>query len=304
MRWWVQLPQAGGVAGRKNVRLYAALAEELGFTGGWVGDHIVIPEDYTSQYPYGAAHPVAADRPFLEAYTTLSYVAGRTERLRLAVTVAIAPYRHPLTHAKIIATLDELSGGRVEVGLGAGWLREEFVALGADYAARNTLTDQALEVMRRLWTGEPVTSHDQGLDLEGVRCLPRPVQYPHPPLWLGGSSPRALERIVNTGAGWLGPDLPLDDFVATIHKLLHATASGVATPPVSAKLWLIEDNSPPSNSLTVSTANRRSLDLVDYLDAVGVTDIRLDLSQLPPRDRPGALTRLSRQLDERGGGHA
>lgn len=301
MRWWVQLPQAGGVAGRRNVRLYAALAEELGFTGGWVGDHIVIPEGYTSQYPYGTAHPVAADRPFLEAYTTLAYVAGRTERLRLAVTVAIAPYRHPLTHAKIIATLDELSDGRVEVALGAGWLREEFAALGVDYAARNRLTDRNLEVMRRLWTGDPVTYHDHGLDLDGVRCLPRPVQTPHPPLWLGGSSPRAMQRIAKTGAGWLGPDLPLDEFVATTEKLLGATD---ATPPVSAKLWLVEEAALPSNSLTVSTANTRSLDLVDHLDAVGVTDIRIDLSQLSPRDRPGALTRLSRQLGERWGGHA
>lgn len=302
-RLWAQLPQAGGVASASNVRLYAAAAEELGFTGVWVGDHIVIPEGYTSQYPYGARHPVAADRPFLEAYTTLAYVAGRTERLRLAVTVAIAGYRHPVTQAKIVATLDELSGGRIEVALGSGWLREEFEALGADFATRHPVTDESIEVMRRLWSGEPVTYHSERLSLDRVRCLPVPVQRPHPPLWLGGSSTRAFDRIVNSGAGWLGPDLPSDEFTAMARKLRDRTA-GRGTVPVSAKLWVTEGSEIPAGTLALSTRNPRSLDLVDALTSVGVTDIRLDLSRLPARDRIGALTRLSRQLDDCWGGHA
>jgi alkanesulfonate monooxygenase SsuD/methylene tetrahydromethanopterin reductase-like flavin-dependent oxidoreductase (luciferase family) len=141
MRLWMQLPQGGWVASRENVRVYAMLAEELGFHGLWVGDHIVIPPGYESRYPYAATHPVPADRPFLEAYTTLAYVAGVTQRVRIAVTAAVTPYRHPLLHAKVAATLDHLSGGRLEIALGVGWLREEFDALGADFAHRGAVTD-------------------------------------------------------------------------------------------------------------------------------------------------------------------
>lgn len=305
IRLWVQLPQAGGVATPSNVRLYAALAEELGFTGGWVGDHIVIPPDYTSRYPYGARHPVAPDRPFLEAYTTLAYLAGHTTKLRFAVTVAIAGYRHPVTHAKIVSTLDALSEGRIEVALGYGWLREEFAALGVDFGARHALADETIKVMRELWTGEPVTYRSERMTLDGVRCLPRPVQRPHPPLWLGGAAPRAFDRIVANRAGWLGPDLPVHEFLALTRKLGERLPDGRgAAVPVSAKLWVTEDREVPADELTVSTRRSDSLRLFDTLAFEGVTDLRFDLSRLPARDRPGALTRLARQLDETWGSHA
>jgi probable F420-dependent oxidoreductase len=156
LSFWVQLPQAGGVASARNIRAFAGLAEELGYTGVWLGDHIALPDDYVSQYPYGDAHPVSSNRPFLEALTTLAYVAGLTHRVRLATAVLVAPYRHPLLQAKQIATLDALSGGRLEVGFGAGWLAEEFEALDVRFEDRQSLTDETIEVMKQLWTGETV----------------------------------------------------------------------------------------------------------------------------------------------------
>lgn len=302
MRYWLQLPQGGWVANRENVRLYALLAEELGFHGVWLGDHIVIPVDYASQYPYGELHPVPADRPFLEAYTTLAYVAGMTRRVRLAITVAIAPYRHPLYHAKVAATLDVLSGGRLEIAVGTGWLKEEFDALGADYARRGRVTDEYLDVMHRLWTGEPVAFHGETVSFDTVQCLPRPSQRPHPPLWIGGAGARAFARMQRLNAGWLGPDLPVREY---LNKLEQFTESCMqmdgSRPSVSAKVWLEPPQSRQDDSLSVGVTGKTNLALFERLARAGTTEIRIDLSRLPSRERPAHIHALSRALRQGGG---
>lgn len=292
LRFWVQLPQAGGVAARRNVRAYALLAEELGFTGVWLGDHIVLPDTYASQYPYGDAHPVAADRPFLEAITTLAYVAGATDRVRLAIAVLVAPYRHPLLQAKQIATLDALSGGRVEVGLGAGWLAEEFAALGVAYEDRQTITDETIELLLRLWTGESVNHAGRHFTLDGVRCLPTPVQKPAPPLWIGGVSNRALRRIVDSGAGWLAPAQTTEEIASTIVRL-RELADG-RPPRAAARVIVGAAGGGPKLPLDGDVA------VLHGLEAAGVTDIRLELTSLPPRERLGAIAKLGRALEETG----
>ncbi len=301
MRFWLQLPQGGWSAKRENIRLYALLAEELAFDGVWLGDHIVIPVDYASQYPYGALHPVPPDRPFLEAYTVLSYLAGLTERIRLAVTVVVAPYRHPLLHAKIGATLDHLSDGRLEIGLGTGWLREEFDALGIDFTQRHALTDEHLDVLKLLWTGEPVAYAGTVCSFDRVQCLPRPTQRPHPPLWIGGSGPKAFERMVRTGAGWLGPDLPVDDFLGKLDAFVAtATAAGNPQPRVSAKLWVESHEDRQPNVLSMGPASPTNFELLDALEAGGTTDIRIDLARLATRERPRFVIDLARALRAEG----
>jgi probable F420-dependent oxidoreductase len=301
MRYWLQLPQGGWVASRKNVRLYALLAEELGIDGVWLGDHIVIPAGYTSKYPYGDLHPVPPDRPFLEAYTTLSYIAGLAPRIRLAVTVAIAPYRHPLLHAKVAATLDTLSDGRLDIGLGSGWLREEFDALGLDYRKRHQATDETIEAMKRLWTGEPVSFSGDIISFGSVQCLPRPVQDPHPRLWIGGSGPKAFDRMVRFGAGWLGPDLPVTEFLALLGEFTARNATcGRTTPDVSAKLWIEPAAERQDDSLSLATSAPTNLDLLSKLESAGTTDIRIDLARLPSSERPAQIIALVKILRAEG----
>jgi probable F420-dependent oxidoreductase len=298
LSFWVQLPQAGGVASARNIRAYAALAEELGYTGVWLGDHIVLPDTYESQYPYGAAHPVASDRPFLEALTTLAYVAGATHRVRLATAVLVAPYRHPLLQAKQIATLDALSGGRLEIGFGAGWLAEEFEALGVSYADRQSLTDETIEVMKKLWSGKSVTHEGKHFTLNGVTCLPAPAQQPGPPLWIGGISPRALRRVVEADAGWLAPAQTADEIAALVARL-RELGDG-REPRAAAQVVVRTANIDAGNDTRPSLDPNGSPDVLAGLEQAGVTDIRLELTTLPPRERLGAIAKLARTLEDAG----
>jgi probable F420-dependent oxidoreductase len=297
MDYWLQLPQGGWSATRENVRLFALMAEELGFNGLWLGDHIVIPVDYQSQYPYGVQHPVGPDRPFLEAYTVLSYLAGMTDRVRLAVTVAIGPYRHPLLHAKVAATLDHLSCGRLEIGVGTGWLREEFDALGVDFEHRQQVTDEYLDAMQLLWTGQPVRFEGTRISFDTVQCLPAPTQQPHPPLWIGGSSRRAFDRMRRFDAGWLGPDMPVTDFVALLSGFRDSCAVlGRPAPRVSAKVWIEPPAARVPDSLSVSPTAPTNFELLALLEDSGTTDIRIDLSRLATADRAAATLALARAL--------
>lgn len=301
LKYWLQLPQGGWSASRENLRVYALLAEELGFHGVWLGDHVVIPEEYTSQYPYGDRHPVQPDRPFLEAYTTLSYIAGMTKRIRMNVTVCIVPYRHPLIHAKVAATLDYLSGGRLEIGIGTGWLREEFAALGADYENRQEVTDEYVEAMTALWSGEPVDFSGKYVSFAAVRCLPTPEQSPYPPLWVGGSSRDAFLRMERFHAGWLGPDLPVTRFLAKLKTMAEAfEAASAPFPGASAKVWVVPPDGVGDDALSISCLPAVNLELFDTLADAGTTDIRVDLSRLPTAERIHHTTAFVREMRRSG----
>jgi hypothetical protein len=198
-----------------------------------------------------------------------------------------------LLHAKTIATLDHLSDGRLEVALGSGWLKEEFDALGADFTRRGTATDESIEAMQRLWTGEPVAFHGETVAFEAVQCLPRPAQLPHPPLWIGGSGPRAFKRMERFGAGWLGPDLPVDEF---LRKLDVLKAKRTTPPAVSAKLWVEPPGERVDGALSISPEPPTNFALLAALHQAGTTDIRLDLSRVPSAERPQQIHSLARAL--------
>ena len=300
MRFWLQLPQGGWVASRQNVRLYAVLAEELGFTGVWTGDHFVIPDGYDSQYPYGGRHPVAPDRPFLEAYTELAYVAGMTDRIRLAVTLAVTPLRHPVAHAKTVATLDHLSGGRLELGLGSGWLREEFETLQVPFRGRQAITDEYIEAMRLLWTGDSVSFAGKMVSFTDLHCLPRPAQRPHPPLWIGGSGQRAFERIAHFGAGWLAPDLPLAGYLDKLADAGAGAGDGGGLSRVFGKVWVTPRADGADDSLSIGVETSADLDVLRRMATAGTTDIRLDLSRHPSRQRPQLIHALAQVLRSEG----
>jgi probable F420-dependent oxidoreductase len=219
LRVGITLPNYGPLAGAQNLVRLAQRAEALGFDSIWVADHLVMPRDTASSYPYDrrtSAPPARLDGlvEFYEPLTTLAYLAGATRRLRLGVSVYIVPYRNPVVTAKLIATLDALSGGRVIFGAGVGWLREEFRAVGADPRVRGRVTDEYLEVCRRLWRDEVASFAGAHYELPPVRSGPKPVQRPWPPIWIGGNSAAARARAVALGDGLHLIDLDRDEIVS------------------------------------------------------------------------------------------
>ena len=170
-----------------------ACAEQAGFDAAYVTDHPA-PTD-----PWLAT----GGHQTLDPFVALSFIAAATERLRLQLHVLIAAYRNPFLSAKAIASLDVLSGGRVIAGVAAGYLEGEFDALGVDFDARNEITDERIEEMKRIWSGESLGLIGRDFAASGITTLPQPVQRPHPPIWIGGNSRRAIRRAVELGDGWL-----------------------------------------------------------------------------------------------------
>ena len=183
---------------------FAQRAEALGFESIWTGDHIVLPTAGTDQYPYTAdgSFSRSADEPFLETMTLLSYVAARTKTIRIGSTVVILPYRNPIVQAKMFASLDVLTGGRVICGVGVGWLEKEFETLGVPYARRGAMSDEWLAIFKCLWTEEYPSHQGEFYSFEGIQLYPKPVQKPHIPIWVGGHTRRAIRRTVAFGDAW------------------------------------------------------------------------------------------------------
>ena len=187
-------------------RLWPRRADGLGYHSVWVGDHVVFPAQLQSKYPYHpeGRFPVDSNDNFLDPLTVLSYVAACTTTVRLGTGVLIVPYRNPVVTAKMVASMDVLSHGRVILGGGSGWLREEFEVLHAPYRQRGDQTDEYLQVMKALWTQDQARFDGRYEKFSDIVCAPKPVQKPHPPIWIGGHSKRALRRTATLGDGWYG----------------------------------------------------------------------------------------------------
>jgi probable F420-dependent oxidoreductase len=196
----------GPTASPEALRTLTQQAEALGFDAVWFGDHIVIPRQVQSVYPYAAdgASPFDPDQPFYEPLSVLNFLAGCTQRIRLGTHVLIIPNRHPVFTAKILATLDVLSGGRLMLGAGVGWMEEEFHALGVStYAERGAVTNEYLRLFKELWTKDRPQFQGKYCQVSDIGFYPKPVQKPHPPIWIGGYSTPALRRAATLGDGWM-----------------------------------------------------------------------------------------------------
>ena len=201
-----------------NAELLRAIGREVearGFESIWVAEHIVLFDDYDSSYPYAenGRFPAGGDAGMLEPFTALTYLAAVTDRVRLGTGICLVPQRNPVYTAKHVVDLDVLSGGRVDLGVGVGWLREEFEAVGAEFAQRGARCDDYLDVMRTLWCDEVSEHHGPYYDLRPCRMYPKPVQRPHPPIHVGGETDAAMRRVARHGDGWysfnrLPGDLP------------------------------------------------------------------------------------------------
>ena len=205
-----------------------AAADRLGFSSIWAPEHVVLFDEYESKYPYtdDGKLAVGRDAGVLDPFNVLAFLAAATRKVRLGTGIALVPQRNPVYTAKQVTTVDRLSNGRVDFGVGIGWLREEFDALGVPWARRGPRTEEYLEVMRRLWMDEVSSFEGEFYSLPTCRQSPKPVQSPYPPVIFGGESDAALGRVARKGDGWFGFNLTPDaaaERISTLEKMLDAT---------------------------------------------------------------------------------
>jgi probable F420-dependent oxidoreductase len=193
----------GFAATPEGAAALARVAEESGFESVWTVEHVVVPAGYESAYPYSPTGkmPGTEDNPIPDPLIWLTWVAAHSTNLRLGTGILILPQRNPVVLAKEVATLDVLSGGRVELGIGVGWLREEFDAIGIDFDARGAITDEHVAALRSLWTEEEPTFHGTWSSFEKAKCYPKPVQA-NVPIVVGGHSKAAARRAGRIGDGF------------------------------------------------------------------------------------------------------
>jgi probable F420-dependent oxidoreductase len=264
-------------------------AEALGFESLWVSDQVVIPSKLQPSYPYGTTrhYDIEANQNFFEALSVLTYLAGRTRRVLLGTSVLVLPYRQPLVVAKQWATLDALSGGRTILGVGAGFMREQFEALGMDtFDRRGAATDEAIRIFRAAWAqGAEVSFTGEVYRFQPVWFLPKPTRPGGPPIWVGGNGRRSIRRAAELGDGWHTVRIGLDELrtgVATLHELLDRNGRSAADVVISGKFRLYcpgtGPRGEPHESELTGSAELIAARLRSYRDA-GLQYLVLDPTQ-------------------------
>ena len=211
----VILPTYRRLATAENIRRAAQLSESLGFDSIWVTDHVVVP----------SASLEAFGRTFYEAVTVMSYVAGITGRVQIGAAILIVPYRHPLVLAKMLATADELSGGRVIFGAGLGWLESESKLMGVPHKRRARIADEALGAIRACWESDEPEFHGEVYDFAGFHFAPRPHGNRRLPILVGGASTAALRRAARFGDGWIGDGQTFEELEVALGQLSKELAA-------------------------------------------------------------------------------
>jgi probable F420-dependent oxidoreductase len=253
----------GALADPGTLSGIARLAEDLGYHSIFVADHVLLPRAIASKYPYSrdGGFPYDPDQDWLDPLVALGYLAGRTTTIRIGTSVTVLPIRHPIVTAKQVATADRLSGGRVIFGVGVGWMAEEFELLGASFDDRGRRMDEYLALIKALWTEKNPTFAGRYFRLSDCAMMPKPVQKPHVPVWIGGDSPAALRRAARLGDGWHSAGTSLAELPGKLSVLgaaLEAAGRDRKTFVVSAF---------PSDPFTVDVVRRFAAHGVDHLMA-------------------------------------
>lgn len=224
MKFGVMFANAGPATAPDQALVVARTAEELGFESIWTVEHVVVPAGFGSQYPYSkdGKLPGGEDVPIADPLIWLAFVAAHTERIKLATGILILPQRNPLVLAKEVATLDVLSRGRMLLGVGVGWLKEEFDALGIPFDGRGRRTDEHIEALRVAWTQDEPTFHGDLVSFDAAKSWPKPVQPGGVPIVVGGHSPAAARRAGRLGDGFFPARAELDDLGPLIGEMRKA----------------------------------------------------------------------------------
>ncbi len=221
MQFDLWVPTASPFATSELLARLGVEAEARGITTLWIGEHVVLFDNYESRYPYApdGRIPAPPGSGLLEPISTLSYLAACTSTLRLGTAMCLLPQRNPVYTAKEVSTLDWLSNGRADFGIGVGWLREEFEAVNVPWPRRGARTDEYLEVLRTLWCDDTSRYDGDQYQLPPCTMQPKPVQRPHPPIHVGGESEAALRRAARAGQGWHTFNRLPEDLAAPLRRL-------------------------------------------------------------------------------------
>ena len=297
MKWGAQLPQMGQPFDRESVMGFARAIEAAGFHSGWTSDHVCWPSRIDSKYPYtdDGSFLAASDLPWLDVIATQCFVAGCTERLRLGFSVLILPYRQPVVTAKQLATLDVLSGGRLIVGCGIGWMREEAAILGMPFDHRGARSDEQLALFETLFRDPTPRFDGRFYQLPEVGFEPKPLQNPVP-VWVGGSSAAACRRAARFGTGFHAAFEPLPR-AAGFWREVRDAARDLGRDPdeltFSMRLYLDPDGRMPA-AKSIAGSHQQMQDRVGALSEAGVSHVLLDpvVAIDDPRDRLQAQLEL------------
>jgi probable F420-dependent oxidoreductase len=235
-----QLPM---VPTREALTTFARAAEGHRMASLWVSDHVVIPYD-SSGYGRGGRFHHPPDKPYLEPVSLLAAAAMCTDHARLGASVFILGHRHPVVMAKMLATIDALSGGRLICGVGVGWWKQELEILGAPFHARGRQADEILRIFKTLWTSDDPRFEGEFFRFRDLGFAPKPVQKPHPPIWVGGDSPGAFRRVVTLGDGWHASGktpAEMRDRMARIRELAEAARRPWESITISLRFGLSEE---------------------------------------------------------------
>jgi len=258
----------------------ARAAEAAGFDSVWTAEHVVLPD------PQAPPSPAPPHTKLLDPAVALGFIAAQTRQLRLATGIIILPQRNPVVLAKELATVDRLSQGRLVFGLGAGYLKPEFQALGAPFADRGRRTDEYIEAILALWTQDKPEYKGEYVAFGGIQAQPRPVQSPHPPIVVGGNSPAGLRRAARYGNGWYGFALDLDATGRAIEGL-RAAEQRLDREPALGRLEI---------SITPPPRAKLDLDVVHRYAALGVDRLVLVNAGRSADDQVAAVERAEREL--------
>jgi len=215
------LPNQGPLATRAALTTFAREAEQRDVASLWVSDHVVFPRTATGSYP-GGRFPHPPDKAYLEPVSLLAAAAVCTTRARLGASVFVLGHRHPVLMAKMLTTIDALSEGRLICGVGVGWWKEELEILGAPYHQRGRQADEMLQVFKAVWTQDNPAFEGRFFRFRDIGFAPKPVQKPHPPLWVGGDSPGAFRRVVTLSDGWHATSKTPAELAAALPRLRAA----------------------------------------------------------------------------------
>ena len=259
MKFGVTIPNNWGIEDPQQVLAFGPLAEELGYDSVWVMDHL---------FNNGYIRERLDGKPYYNPLATLSYLAATTKNVLLGTSVLVLPYHNPIDLAKYTATLDQMSGGRVTLGVGVGAMTEEFKALGISMKRRGSLTNECIAIMKELWTNEDPSYHSRRWNFSDLKFSPKPLQKPHIPIWVGGASPGALQRAATMGDGWHPSGVTAEDYSISRRNIQEMAVAAGRNPESltwSARVE-VEAHGAPSSDRAASRA-RISASNVDQMIA-------------------------------------
>jgi probable F420-dependent oxidoreductase len=283
------LPTQGPLATREALLRFCHEAERRSVPSLWVSDHVVFPRAKSGDYP-GGRFPHAPDTPYLEPVAVLAAAAMATERARLGSSVFILGHRHPVVMAKMLTTIDALSNGRLICGVGVGWWEEELTVLGVPFKQRGRHADEILKIFKRLWTSDHPTFEGEFFRVGDVGFQPKPVQKPHPPIWVGGNSPGAFRRVVTYGDGWHATYLQPDQLRASLDKL-RAAADAAKRPFESIELSMRV-----GSKGSLRDTRQELVDLLGAYKRMGLTHVMVDIRRDSLTEMLEALETLTGEI--------